>query len=121
MLGPSMLPTFRDFDVVVEDCLSLRLDPKNLARGDIITLKSPMDPNRIVCKRILGLPGDVVCVDPTGRCAPSTEHVKIPQGHIWIMGDNADASRDSRFHGPVSMALVQAKVVARVCFNCALG
>lgn len=112
-----MMPTLADSgEIVVEDRLSIRWNPTGIARGDLITLYSPLDPSRIICKRVIGLPGDVVCVDPTGQKAPSTEHVVIPKGHLWISGDNAAMSRDSRDYGPVSMSLVRAKLRARVRF-----
>ncbi|GAW09352.1 signal peptidase I family protein [Lentinula edodes] len=57
---------------------------------------------------------DVVCVDPTGLKAPSTEHVLVPKGHIWICGDNMTHSRDSRDYGPVPIALIRSKLFARV-------
>lgn len=114
MYGPSMLPTFAATgDVVLEDRLSVLLG-RPFTRGDLITFVSPANPSHIVCKRILGLPGDVVCVDPTGTVAPSDEHVVIPRGHIWVQGDNADNSRDSRYYGPLSMGLVRGFVYARV-------
>ncbi|KAF9499843.1 LexA/Signal peptidase [Pleurotus eryngii] len=117
MSGLSMMPTLADSgEIVVEDRLSIRWNPTGIARGDLITLYSPLDPSRIICKRVIGLPGDVVCVDPTGQKAPSTEHVVIPKGHLWISGDNAAMSRDSRDYGPVSMSLVRAKLRARVRF-----
>lgn len=109
-----MLPTFSDYDIVVEDCLSVHLNPTKFSRGELITLCSPIEPSKSICKRIIGLPGDVVCVDPLGQLAPSTEHVVVPKGHVWISGDNASASRDSRHYGPVSMSLIRARVVARV-------
>jgi len=113
-----MIPTFANSgEIVLEELLSLRLFPDSLARGDLITVESPLTPGRMVCKRLIGLPGDIICVDPTGRLAPSTEHVVIPKGHIWISGDNADASRDSRTYGPVPMALVKGRIVARVSFT----
>ena len=90
------------------------VSPKSLKRGDLVTYISPLDPTRVVCKRLIGLPGDVVCVDPTGRLAPSTEHVVIPKGHVWFIGDNAEMSRDSRQYGPVSMGLIRGKLVAKV-------
>jgi inner membrane protease subunit 1 len=115
MAGVSMLPTLaNEGEIVIEDRLTFRLYPDRLSRGDLITLKSPLEPGRIICKRVLGLPGDIVCVDPTGEKAPSTEHVIIPQGHVWITGDNASWSRDSRHYGPVSMSLIQGRLVARV-------
>ncbi|TDL28362.1 LexA/Signal peptidase [Rickenella mellea] len=97
--GPSMMPTF---------------SPNPEMRGDLVVAVSPRDPRALVCKRIIGLPGDVVCVDPTGEYAPSTEHVYVPKGHLWLMGDNASWSRDSRTYGPVPMALIRGIIVARV-------
>lgn len=110
--GPSMVPTMA---VTGEWVLETRwISAKKLSRGDLVTYVSPLDPSRVVCKRLIGLPGDVVCVDPTGTAAPSTEHVVIPKGHVWLAGDNAEASRDSRTYGPVSMSLIKGKLVARV-------
>jgi len=115
MAGPSMLPTLDNSgELVVESILPYRLFPNHLARGELITLTSPVNPSRIICKRVLGLPGDIICVDPTGIKAPSTEHVVVPKGHIWIVGDNASWSRDSRDYGPVSMALIRGRIAARV-------
>ncbi|KAF8349899.1 peptidase S24/S26A/S26B/S26C [Amanita rubescens] len=109
MDGLSMLPNLAETgEVVVEDCLTYKFWP--IQRGDLVTLKSPLDPSRIICKRVLGLPGDIVCVDPTGQLAPPTEHVIVPKGHIWIMGDNSTYSRDSREYGPVPISLVQARL-----------
>ncbi|KAG2368234.1 signal peptidase I family protein [Suillus spraguei] len=115
MTGPSMLPTLDNSgELVVESILPHRLFPNHLGRGELITLTSPLDPSRIICKRVIGLPGDVVCVDPTGLKAHSTEHVVVPKGHVWVVGDNAAWSRDSRDYGPVSMALVRGRLSARI-------
>jgi mitochondrial inner membrane protease subunit 1 len=112
--GPSMLPTMEaSGQVVLENRL---ISPSRLRRGDLVTYISPLDPTRVVCKRLIGLPGDVICVDPTGKVAPSTEHVVIPKGHVWLMGDNAEMSRDSREYGPVSMGLIKGRLVAKVSF-----
>jgi len=133
--GPSMLPTMSaDGELVLElrtpswptirafftphptDRLSSRpaISPSPYQRGDLVVATSPHNPAHLICKRVLGLPGDVICVDPTGEYAPSTEHVVIPDGHVWLVGDNAKWSRDSRTYGPVSMALIRGRVVARV-------
>lgn len=110
-----MIPTMSaEGEVVLENRL---ITPSKLKRGDLVTFISPLDPTRMVCKRLIGLPGDIVCVDPTGTVAPSTEHVVIPKGHLWLTGDNADMSRDSREYGPVSMSLVKGKLIARVCMH----
>lgn len=110
-----MLPTLgTQGELVIENKLSVLLNPASFTRGELIVLKSPLDPDRLVCKRILGLPGDTICVDPTGQYANSKEHVLVPKGHLWIGGDNMEYSRDSRTYGPVSMGLVQSFLFARV-------
>lgn len=108
-----MVPTMA---VAGEGVLELKwINFDKLIQGDLVTFVSPLDPGRIVCKRITGLPGDVVCVDPTGTYAPSTEHVVIPKNHIWATGDNLAWSRDSRVYGPVPMGLLKGRLYARVC------
>ncbi|KAI0330533.1 LexA/Signal peptidase [Cubamyces sp. BRFM 1775] len=110
--GPSMMPTM---SVNGELTLELkRIDPATLKRGDLVTYISPVDPARTVCKRVTGLPGDIVCVDPTGQYAPSTEHVVIPRNHLWVTGDNLPYSRDSRMYGPIPFGLVKGRLYARV-------
>lgn len=113
--GPSMLPTMAvDGEAVVENRLSFWLNPGCLERGDLVTFESPLTPGRLVCKRLLGFPGDIICVDPTGLKVPSSEHVVVPKSHLWLMGDNADFSRDSRDYGPVPLSLVRGTLWARV-------
>jgi inner membrane protease subunit 1 len=113
-----MLPTMAESgEMVLNDRLTYTLFPSSLRRGDLLVFTSPLDPTRTVCKRIVGLPGDVVCVDPTGVFAPSTEHVIVPQGHVWVVGDNMAYSRDSRMYGPVPMGLIKGRLIARVSWN----
>ncbi|EIW64419.1 signal peptidase I family protein [Trametes versicolor FP-101664 SS1] len=110
--GPSMFPTM---SMTGEAALELKwIDPKRLRRGDLVTYISPIDPTRRVCKRVTGLPGDIICVDPTGEYAPSTEHVVVPRNHIWVTGDNLAWSRDSRMYGPVPLGLVKGRLYARI-------
>ncbi|KAG6845967.1 hypothetical protein H0H87_011015 [Tephrocybe sp. NHM501043] len=109
-----MLPTLGvEGEIVIENRLSYWLNPE-IARGDLMVIESPLNPGDVICKRILGLPGDIVCVDPTGVYAPSTEHVVVPKGHVWVIGDNATLSRDSRVYGPVPISLIQARLFARI-------
>ncbi|PWN54100.1 LexA/Signal peptidase [Violaceomyces palustris] len=39
----------------------------SLRVGDLVVAISPIDPSRTVCKRVIGLPGDTICVDPRFR------------------------------------------------------
>lgn len=111
-----MLPTMSTHgEAIVENRLSFyRHGAASLQRGSMITFHSPLSPSRVVCKRIIGLPGDIVCVDPTGLKAPSTEHAVVPKGHIWVAGDNTSWSTDSRDYGPIPMGLVRGHMFARV-------
>jgi signal peptidase I len=91
-------------------------------------------------KRVIGVGGDrVVCCDRKGRvrvngvpldeedflaegAAPSERRfdVEVPEGRLWVMGDNRGDSEDSRFHqdlpggGTVPESLVVGKVWAVV-------
>lgn len=39
---------------------------------------------------------------------------KVPPGHMWVTGDNLPHSTDSRVYGPIPLAMVSGKVVARL-------
>ena len=111
-----MMPTMETSgELVLESKL---ISKSNIQRGELITFVSPIHPGRMVCKRVIGLPGDIVCVDPKGLYVPATEHVVIPKGHLWVAGDNMDASRDSRVYGPIPLALVRGKLIAKVRTVC---
>ena len=96
---------------LVQDSLSHRLSPPRIQRGDLVVALSPTNPKRSICKRVLGLPGDSIMVDPRDLDSP---HVVVPRGHLWLQGDNYNNSTDSRVYGPVPMGLVRGKVYARV-------
>ena len=83
-------------------------------RGDLIDYISPTDPTYSVCKRVIGIEGDVVCVDPSGEKGRKGDWVKVPIGYVWATGDNLSNSNDSRDYGPVPIGLIRGKVLARV-------
>ncbi|OAV93406.1 signal peptidase I, variant 2 [Puccinia triticina 1-1 BBBD Race 1] len=102
----------------------------NLNRGDLVNFTSPLNPSVLACKRILGLPGDKILVDdhphsfnptPDLLNTPGYDYqysrkslLTIPEGHLWLQGDNYAVSIDSRTYGPVPIGLVSGKIVARV-------
>ncbi|GAB9467676.1 hypothetical protein Gpo141_00005013 [Globisporangium polare] len=111
-VGPSMLPTLnRDGDIVLLDKLTPHL--RALDRGEVVIAKSVSNPRHTVCKRIIGVEGDTVCVRPR-YSSSEVEFHKIPKGHVWLEGDNKHDSHDSRYYGPVPYALIQGRVVMRI-------
>jgi signal peptidase I len=96
---------------------------------DIVIFKSPQTGETLI-KRCVAVAGQKVemhnkalFVDGVPRDEPFTKHIDryrrasrddfgpltVPPGHIFCMGDNRDASHDSRFFGPVPLRLVIAK------------
>lgn len=79
--------------------------------GDLVTIKHPMFPGIGASKRILGMPGDFVLRDTPGT---GQIMIQIPEGHCWLAGDNLPDSRDSRDYGPLPLALIKGKVIAKI-------
>lgn len=114
-----MRPTFNpDTNLLKKDIVLTRKVGVNLPRlffwglnensddfrpGSIIVFRSPLDPERIVVKRIIATEGQTV------MCRPPYPHVtcSVPEGHIWVEGDDSFHSVDSNYFGPVrSMPIV---------------
>jgi inner membrane protease subunit 1 len=107
--GPSMLPTLRAAgDVVLVEKLTPRFAAwAPIRRGDIVVADSSYKAAYTVCKRVVALAGDAVTLHDGRR-------VVVPPDHVWVEGDNAQDSTDSRAYGPIPAALVRGRVVARV-------
>jgi len=113
-IGPSMRPTLNNEsngDVVITEHVSSRNG--QLKRGDIVIAKCPSNPNTMICKRIAAMAGDIVPRPPGINPGSPDQHLKIPNGHLWLVGDNKENSTDSRTYGPVPYGLVR----GRVCFK----
>lgn len=126
----SMLPTLQIGDRILVDKLSYDLHGFHI--GDIVVFKKPAADTgspqiHDLVKRVIGLPGQRISahngqVYINGKLLPEpflpksalTYHLApevIPKGYIYVMGDNRDNSKDSRFFGPISEKLVIGKVV----------
>jgi signal peptidase I len=103
-------------------------------RGDIIVFRYPQDPTRDFIKRVIGVGGDVVeernkvvYINGKPLHEPYVQHtdndirplskdvrdnfgpVYVPEGKLFVMGDNRDQSYDSRYWGFVDMKDVKGK------------
>ncbi len=113
--GQSMEPNLHTDERLIVEKVTYKLHPPQ--RDDIIVLKVRDDAKELLIKRVIGLPGETVEVRdgkvyingkpldepylarPTlGRYGPTV----VPPEHVFVMGDNRNASNDSRAFGPVS-------------------
>ncbi|HKQ18995.1 MAG TPA: signal peptidase I [Candidatus Eisenbacteria bacterium] len=103
--------------------------------GDIIVFRFPEDPARDFIKRCVAVGGQqveirdkVLFVDGKPRDEPYVSHKDprvltretardnfgpyvVPQGHLFMMGDNRDNSHDSRFWGALPRSLVKGQAM----------
>jgi len=106
----SMIHTIEIGDRLLVNKFIYRFEP--LKRGDIVVFKYPDDPKQIFVKRLMGIGGDVIEIkDGTlyrnnvvvpepylkepmlGNFGP----YRVPEGEYFMMGDNRNNSKDSRF------------------------
>lgn len=110
--GDSMMPGLPPGQLVMVNKLAYVFGSPQ--RGDIIVFNYPLNPQEQFIKRIIGLPGDTIHIDPTqvtvdGQVLsepyiskPSNDHVgtiTLGPNQYWVMGDHRDVSCDSRSWG----------------------
>ena len=131
--GASMSPTFASGDYLVVNKLAyLAAMPQ---RGDIIVFRYPLDPSTYYIKRIAALPGETVELSSgvisvighdgirhifNGSHLAYDPDAQIPtvmtlaSDEYFVLGDDRDASSDSRNWGPVRMNFIVGRVFVRV-------
>ena len=122
--GQSNYPTFtgdREFVFVSHHIYRIRI-------GDMVCIENPDNKNGgwkkkgkhgiqpYLSKRVAGLPGSSR-YQKTGWKSSSGKSLEskeiVPEGHVWVLGDNPAHSRDSRWFGPVPLSDVTGKLVWR--------
>ena len=103
---------------------------KKPQRGDVIVFIFPKDRKKDFIKRVIGTEGEKVEIvrnkiyindklmdDPWGHFTMARSSiedfgpVKVPEGSLFVMGDNRDNSQDSRFWGFVNINAVKGKAL----------
>ncbi|MFG3403873.1 signal peptidase I [Streptomyces sp. NPDC048142] len=136
----SMSPTVNPGDRVLAE----RIDGAEVRRGDVVVFTDQVWGSAPMVKRVVGIGGDeVACCDEEGRltvngtpvdepylasgpaapgstapASPQDFSATVPQGQIFLLGDERATSLDSRVHlqdageGSVPLSAVQARVDA---------
>lgn len=121
--GSSMEPTLHSGEFVIVNKLSYKFGDPTL--GEIVVFHFPRDPEQEYIKRVIGLPGDQVIIDqgkvivnnrlidePYIAANPAYDGTWIvPEGHLFVLGDNRNNSSDSHNWGTVPQEYVIGKAV----------
>ncbi|WP_019153918.1 signal peptidase I [Robertmurraya massiliosenegalensis] len=128
--GKSMMPTFENNNRVMISKIS------KVERFDLIVFRSPYSEDTQYIKRVIGLPGDTVEIEndilyinskevnenylntnkedvPSGALLTENLKVVVPNGYLYVLGDNRRNSSDSREFGVIKESSVIGEVKLR--------
>lgn len=130
----SMEETIMTGDMVFSEKVTYYFNDPEL--GDIVTFQDPEIPSRILIKRVIATGGQTVDLTDGGKVVvdgvelyepytggePSFPLVsaygtkieypyRVPEGKLWVMGDNRTNSQDSRYFGPIDEDTITGRAV----------
>lgn len=124
----SMESTIMTWDRAVVEKVTYRF--RGPIPGEIVTLDDPSGRYDMLIKRVIAVGGqtvdirdggvlvdDIALVEPYTRgllTHPDTLEmpVRVPEGYVWLMGDNRTDSTDSRRFGPQPVTAIHARALA---------
>ena len=134
--GTSMQPRLENDERIFVNKFKYNFEP--IERGEIVVFWFPDDPTKSFIKRVIGLPGETIDMDPRGHITingiPIDESYLAPERnqnarekwnsvrsdwkyvkahYYFVMGDNRDASNDSRSWGLVPEKYIYGKAMFR--------
>jgi signal peptidase I len=119
----SMEPTLMPGEFLLVNRLAYR--SANFQRGDVVIFHYPLNPKEDFIKRIIGVPGDNVRVENGSVYVNNTKLTEpyiaappeysgtwaVPDGSIFVLGDNRNRSLDSHAWGFVPFNLILGKAL----------
>jgi len=130
----SMETTIMVGDKLLAEKVSLNFNP--VQRGDIIVFADKVLPGRVLVKRVIATGGQVVDFDDGhvivdgfplyepyvngAMTYPLEQHFEnmdikypytVPEGHVWVMGDNRENSADSRYFGSITESSIYGRAL----------
>lgn len=133
--GASMEPNFHDHEYLIIDEISYRF--KEPERGQVIVFRYPRNPQEYFIKRIIALPGESVQIKdgkififnetrPEGfvlaenylpddllTFSQDESRINLLADEYFVLGDNRNASKDSRSFGPLNRSFIIGKALLR--------
>jgi signal peptidase I len=133
--GASMEPSFYDKEYLLVDEISYRFQPPE--RGEVVVFRYPQDPREYFIKRIIGLPGETIKIDQGEvylQDKSTNQWTKINESYLpttdqtftfdrnqfilgpdefFVLGDNREHSRDSRYFGLLNKRYLIGRVMFR--------
>lgn len=116
--GASMETTFSTGEYLIVDQLTYHFEEPE--RNEVIVFRYPKDPSKFFIKRIIGIPGDTINISGSEVTITNAEYPNgvvldepyvadmrpnstitetLKEGEYFVMGDNRNASSDSRSWG----------------------
>ena len=128
--GTSMQPRLENDERIFVNKFLYNFKP--IEHGDIVVFWYPKEPSKSFIKRVIGLPGDTLQIDQWGQLIRNGQPIEEPylspdknrspralalttvEAHYYfVMGDNRDASNDSRTWGLVPEKYIYGKAMFR--------